>query len=63
MGHGSNVAKVETTATYDHSTREFIINSPTATSAKWWIGAAAKNANKSVFFAQLFLGEENKGVH
>mmetsp|Transcript_17772 Transcript_17772/g.17744 ORF Transcript_17772/g.17744 Transcript_17772/m.17744 type:complete len:142 (+) Transcript_17772:186-611(+) len=35
LGHGSNVAKIETTATYDHATREFILNSPTATSAKW----------------------------
>lgn len=35
LGHGSNVAKVETVASYDHKTREFIINSPTQTSAKW----------------------------
>ncbi|CAG9314349.1 unnamed protein product [Blepharisma stoltei] len=33
LGHGSNVAKLETTAIYDHSAREFIINSPTSTSA------------------------------
>lgn len=35
LGHGSNVSKLETTFTYDHKTREFIANSPTATSAKW----------------------------
>mmetsp|Transcript_17771 Transcript_17771/g.17742 ORF Transcript_17771/g.17742 Transcript_17771/m.17742 type:complete len:641 (-) Transcript_17771:42-1964(-) len=63
LGHGSNVASVETTAVYDHSTREFILNSPTATSAKWWIGAIGKTANMSVIFAQLFVDNINKGVH
>ena len=34
LGHGSNVAKLETIASYNHKTREFIFNSPTKTSAK-----------------------------
>ncbi|CAG9331791.1 unnamed protein product [Blepharisma stoltei] len=63
LGHGSNVAKVETTATYDHNAREFIINSPTPTSAKWWIGAAGKTANMSVVFAQLIVDGVGRGVH
>ena len=63
LGHGSNVLALETTATYLHETREFEINSPTATSAKWWIGAAGKTANVAVLFAQLLVGGQNKGVH
>ena len=63
LGHGSNVAKFETKATYDNSTREFVLNSPTATSAKWWIGAAAKTANKAIVFAQLVVNEQEKGIH
>lgn len=63
LGHGSNVLALETTATYIHETREFEINSPTATSAKWWIGAAGKTANVTVLFAQLIVGGQNKGVH
>jgi len=62
LGHGSNVSCVETTATYNHSTREFILNSPTSTSAKWWIGGAAKTANMCVVFAQLYVNQESKGV-
>lgn len=51
LGHGSNVALVETTATYDHSTRQFVINSPTPTAAKWWVGALANTANMTILFA------------
>jgi len=38
LGHGSNVRGIETTATYDKQTQEFILNSPTLTSTKWWPG-------------------------
>lgn len=34
LGHGTFVRGLETTATYDPKTREFIINSPTTTSYK-----------------------------
>ena len=34
LGHGSNVQGLETTATFDPQTDEFIINSPTLTSSK-----------------------------
>ena len=38
LGHGSNVAGLETTATLDKATDEFIIHSPTITSTKFWPG-------------------------
>ncbi|CAG9330240.1 unnamed protein product [Blepharisma stoltei] len=63
LGHGSNVAKVETTATYDHSSRELVINSPTPTAAKWWIGAVGKTANMAAIFCQLIVDGTNHGVH
>jgi len=34
LGHGSNVQGLETTATFDPETDEFVINSPTLTSSK-----------------------------
>jgi acyl-CoA oxidase len=34
LGHGSNVAEIETTATYDAKEQVFVINSPTETSQK-----------------------------
>ena len=34
LGHGSNVQGLETTATFDSTTDEFVIHSPTLTSSK-----------------------------
>jgi len=44
LGHGSNVAGLETTATFDKETDEFIIHTPSLTATKWWIGGAAQTA-------------------
>ena len=63
LGHGSNVAGLETTATYDPKTKQFVFDSPKSTSAKWWIGAASKTANMAVVWAQLVVNQESKGVH
>jgi acyl-CoA oxidase len=38
LGHGTNVRGLETTATYDPKSQEFILHSPTLTSIKWWPG-------------------------
>lgn len=35
---GTHLRGLETTATYDPATQEFILNSPTVTSIKWWPG-------------------------
>src|SRR5690349_2356680 len=43
-GHGSDVQSLETTATYDLATEEFVINSPTPSSRKDYIGGAAAHA-------------------
>ena len=63
LGHGSNVAGVETTATYIKETRQFELHTPTRTAAKWWIGAAGKTANMAVVLAQLIVEGQNHGVH
>ncbi|MGB9302346.1 MAG: acyl-CoA dehydrogenase [Mycobacterium sp.] len=66
-GHGSDVQALETTATYDAETEEFVINSPTPTSRKDYIGGAAETATISAVFAQLITTEDgepvNHGVH
>lgn len=38
LGHGTFIRGLETTCTYDPSTEEFVLNSPTLTSYKWWPG-------------------------
>ena len=62
-GHGSNVRDLETTATYDTATQEFVINTPTDDDHKEWIGNAATHARMATVFAQLIVGEQRHGVH
>ena len=38
LGHGSNVAGMETTATLDLETDQFVIHTPTIKAAKFWPG-------------------------
>ncbi|HEX4189406.1 MAG TPA: acyl-CoA dehydrogenase [Marmoricola sp.] len=62
-GHGSNVQALGTTATYDLSTREFVITTPDESSRKDYIGNAAEHARLAVVFAQLEIGGQSQGVH
>ncbi len=62
-GHGSDVANLETTATYDPATQEFVVHTPTPSARKDYIGGAAEHARMAAVFAQLVTGGESKGVH
>ncbi|OBI96488.1 acyl-CoA oxidase [Mycobacterium alsense] len=62
-GHGSDVQSLETTATYDPETEEFVIDSPTPTSRKDYIGGAAETATMAAVFAQLITTEDGKPVN
>lgn len=62
-GHGSDVQSLETTATYDPATQEFVIDSATGSARKDYIGGAAETATVAAVFAQLITGTENHGVH
>eukprot|EP01133_Synstelium_polycarpum_P006249 gene6249-7245_t len=63
LGHGSNVQGLETTSTYDEKTREFIINSPTWNSQKYWPGNIATHGQMATVFARLILKGKDHGVH
>jgi acyl-CoA oxidase len=66
-GHGSDVQSLETTATYDPQTQEFVVNSPTPTARKDYIGGAAQTARMAAVFAQLITEVDGEpvshGVH
>jgi len=62
LGHGSDVRSLETTATYDESTREFVINSPTVSSIKFWPGGLGKIANHAVVIAQTYFKGNHVGL-
>ncbi|KAI8488215.1 Peroxisomal acyl-coenzyme A oxidase 1 [Branchiostoma belcheri] len=63
MGHGTFVRGLETTATYDPSTQEFVIHSPTLTSTKWWPGGLGKTSNFATVMAQLYTQGKCYGPH
>ena len=62
-GHGSDVQALETTATYDAETEEFVIHSTTPTARKDYIGGAAETATVAAVFAQLITTEDGKPVN
>ncbi|KAK9806580.1 hypothetical protein WJX73_004625 [Symbiochloris irregularis] len=63
LGFGNNAVEMQTTATYDGSSDEFIIHTPTTLAQKYWITNSAVHAKFAVVFAQLFIGSENHGIH
>lgn len=62
-GHGSDVAAVGTTATYDVATEEFVIHTPFRAAWKDYLGNAGTDGTAAVVFAQLITGGVNHGVH
>ncbi|WP_454041726.1 acyl-CoA dehydrogenase family protein [Cellulosimicrobium sp. Marseille-Q8652] len=62
-GHGSDVASIGTTATYDPATEEFVIHTPFRGAWKDYLGNAAVHATAAVVFAQLVTKNVDHGVH
>ena len=62
-GHGSNVQALETTATYDADSDELVVNTPTPSARKDYIGNAAEHGQMAVVFAQLHADGDDHGVH
>ncbi|CAO3599143.1 unnamed protein product [Absidia cylindrospora] len=63
LGHSSALRGLETTATYDIDADEFVIDSPTVTSSKFWIGMAGQSATHTVVIAQTIINGKNKGLN
>ncbi|MCI2956189.1 acyl-CoA dehydrogenase family protein [Agromyces atrinae] len=62
-GHGSDVASIGTTATYDEKKKQFVINTPFRGAWKDYLGNAAVHGTAAVVFAQLITKGVNHGVH
>lgn len=63
LGHGSNARSIQTTAEYDIEAKEFIINTPSNSALKFWIGSAYKISSISIVFAQLIIQNKEHGIH
>lgn len=62
LGHGSNVAGLETEAVFDKATDEFVLNTPTITSTKFWPGDMGLHSTHALVFAQLKIDGKKFGV-
>uniref|UniRef100_A0A8C0FLK8 Acyl-coenzyme A oxidase n=1 Tax=Bubo bubo TaxID=30461 RepID=A0A8C0FLK8_BUBBB len=64
LSHGTNTKGIRTTATFDHNTQEFIINTPDFEAAKFWVGNMGKHATHAVVYAQLYTPDgQYQGLH
>lgn len=63
LAHGSDIQKLQTTAHYDHKAKQFVLNSPTVDSIKFWPGELGIYANYALVFAQLIIGDDNYGLN
>lgn len=61
LGYGNNAVQMETTATYDDKTNEFIVNTPSTVAQKYWITNGACDAHHIIVFAQLYINGKNEG--
>ena len=62
MGHGTFLRGLETTATYDPNTEEFVLHTPSVSAMKWWPGGLGKTTNSAVVMAQLYSQGTNYGM-
>jgi len=62
-GHGSDVANIGTTATYDAATQEFVLHTPYRGAWKDYLGNAAVDGTVAVVFAHLLTNHVDHGVH
>jgi acyl-CoA oxidase len=61
--HGSNVKGIETTATYKHDSKTFIIHTPHNLAQKEYIGNAALHGQMATVFAKLIIDGKDYGVN
>lgn len=62
IGHGSNVSGIQTTATFDKNTDEFVIHTPSITATKWWPGDLGNFSSHGVVFCRLRIEGQDYGV-
>ena len=56
------MAGLQTTATFDKDTDEFVIHTPTMTATKWWPGDLGQFSTHAIVFARCIIDENDFGV-
>ncbi len=62
LGHGSDVQNLQTRATLDENTNEFIMHCPNVSSYKWWPGELGISCNVAVCYAATYVRDKKIGV-
>lgn len=63
LSHGSNVSRLETEAVFDEQTDEWVLNTPSITARKWWVGGLAKSCTHCILMARMKIRGKDYGVH
>lgn len=63
LGHGTFLRGLETTATLDVQTDEWVIDSPTVSSTKFWPGGIGYTATHSIVMAKVIIKGQDYGTH
>jgi acyl-CoA oxidase len=63
LGHGTFLRGLETTATLDVQTDEWVVNSPTISSTKFWPGGIGYSATHSIVMAKAIIKGQDYGTH
>ena len=62
LGHSSSLQDIETTATLDKETDEWVLHSPTLTSCKWWMGMVGQTSTHTVLLAQTIINQHEPSI-
>ncbi|TVY83871.1 Peroxisomal acyl-coenzyme A oxidase [Lachnellula suecica] len=63
LGHGTFVGGLQTTATFDKETGEFVIHTPSISATKYWPGALGFAATHAIVVARMIIAGTDHGVH
>ncbi|CAK5277860.1 unnamed protein product [Mycena citricolor] len=63
LAHGSALRDLETTATFDRATDEWVLHCPTTESIKYWPGGLGFSVTHAIVMARLIIGPKDYGVH
>ena len=63
LGHGTFLRGIETTATLDLQTDEWLVNSPTISSTKFWPGGLGYSATHAIVMARAVVRGRDYGPH
>ena len=63
LGYGNNAVEMETTATYDKASKEFIVNTPHPLAQKYWITNGAIHAKHIGEKSPILLMSLRTNIH